>query len=174
MLRLDLRQLRQKRLTLDDTLAPDDEFWTGFEVRPAGPFHVRMDAQMAGEDVIVRGDISGKLSASCRRCLQDVTVSIAEEVALVFRPGLTRVEAEEAEVYALPEKGDELDLKEAIREQVVLAVPRFVICEEACRGLCPQCGTNLNETQCDCQTSNEDPRWAALRAVRERAELQSE
>ena len=167
MLRLDLRQLHRKRLTLDETLAPDHAIWAGSELKPARPFRVQLDAQLAGRDVIVRGSMEGQLASFCGRCLKEVTVDVdIDDVALVFRPDITRLEAEEAEVYALPEKGDELDLTDAIREQIVLAVPQFVICEEACRGLCPQCGTNLNQTQCDCATSNFDPRWAALRELR--------
>lgn len=166
MLRLDLRQLQKKRLTIDETLPPGDVFWAGTALKPVGPFRVRADAQLAGHDVIVRGDVAGRLASSCRRCLEHVEVEVDEEFDLVFRPGLSRVEAEEAEVYALPEKGDELDLQDAIREQVVLAVPQFVICEETCRGLCPQCGSNLNQTQCDCQSVAVDPRWAALRDMR--------
>src|SRR5688572_2778466 len=115
MLRLDLRQLRQKHLKVDDELQPADDFWTGFEVQQAGPFRVRLDAQYAGNDVVVRGDLKGRLVSPCRRCLVNVEVDIEEDMAMVFRPGLTRVEAEAAEVYALPEKGDELDLQEAIR-----------------------------------------------------------
>ena len=167
MLRVDLRQLdRKRRLAIDETLLPDDAFWKDGEFRPAGPLNIRLDVQLAGSDVIALGEVSGQVAMGCRRCLQDVTVDVEQELSLVFRPGLTQVEAEAEEVYALPEKGDELDLTDAIREQVTLAVPQFVVCEEACRGLCPQCGTNLNETQCDCESTEVDPRWAALRNLR--------
>ena len=167
MLRVDLRELaRKRRLSIDEAVAPGDAFWTEGDFRPAAPLRVRLDIQLAGEDVVARGDVEGQVGMACRRCLRDVIAQVDEELALVFRPGLTRVEAEAEEVYALPEKGDELDLTDAIREQVALAVPQFVICEESCRGLCPQCGTNLNETQCDCESGGTDPRWAALRKLR--------
>jgi uncharacterized protein len=58
-----------------------------------------------------------------------------------------------------------LDLIELIREQFVLALPMKPLCTDACRGLCPQCGTNLNKTQCGCAPKWEDPRLAPLKSL---------
>ena len=55
----------------------------------------------------------------------------------------------------------------AVREQIMLAVPEFVICRETCRGLCPRCGTNLNESDCGCSEPQVDGRWAALKRLSE-------
>ena len=92
--------------------------------------------------------------------------ALDEELTFLYRSGVRGVEAEAEEVYGLPERGLELDLGPAVREHVLLAVPQFVICDEACRGFCPRCGTNLNEASCDCVVEEEDPRWAALRRLR--------
>ena len=59
---------------------------------------------------------------------------------------------------------------EAAREQLLLALPLKVTCREDCKGLCPQCGKNLNQERCSCSTEVEDPRWAALKDVRSRLE----
>jgi uncharacterized protein len=58
-----------------------------------------------------------------------------------------------------------LDLVDLLREQFVLALPMKPLCSEECRGLCPQCGTNLNTTQCACTPAWEDPRLAALKSL---------
>jgi len=167
MLKVDLRLLeRKRRLSISHTVAADDPLWQQSQIRLAEPLQVDVDAQFAGRDVVVRGDVHSRVALPCRRCLAPLTVPLDEEFALVFRPGLTPVEAEEQEVYALPERGDELDLEPALLEQVVLSVPQYAMCSESCRGLCPQCGTNLNQTQCDCQADDLDPRWAALRKLR--------
>ena len=167
MLRVDLRQLeRKKRLSIEADLPADSPLWKEAQLHMAEPLEVRLEAQQAGHDVVVRGSLKGSVALACRRCLAPVSASIDEEVSLVFRPGLSRVEAEAEEVYALPARGDELDLSDAIREQVVLAVPQYGMCKEDCRGLCPHCGTNLNHEQCNCTSNAVDPRWAALRALR--------
>jgi uncharacterized protein len=53
-----------------------------------------------------------------------------------------------------------------VREQVLLAVPRYVLCREDCRGLCPTCGTNWNAAECECVTDEVDGRWAPLRRLK--------
>src|SRR5687768_11734143 len=166
MLRVDLRQLERKnRLNIEQELPPDSPLWVVSELQLAEPLAVRLEAQQAGHDVVVSGELTGAVAMACRRCLAPVTAPIDEEVAMVFRPGLSEVEAEAEEVYALPSRGDELDLSDAIREHVVLAVPQYGMCTDDCRGLCPHCGTNLNHEQCDCTSNAVDPRWAALRAL---------
>jgi uncharacterized protein len=67
-------------------------------------------------------------------------------------------------------QGEGLLLEDALREQVLLALPLKVICREDCRGLCPHCGTNLNIGQCSCAEPAEDPRWAALKDIRSKLE----
>jgi uncharacterized protein len=166
MLRVDLRELaRKNRLLIDQEIAPDDPIWADSGVELAKPLVVRLEAQQVGRDVVVRGELEGTVALFCRRCLAPVEADVDEEVSLVYRPGLSRVEAEAEEVYALPERGDDLDLTDAIREQLVLAVPQYGMCSESCKGLCPQCGTNLNQEQCDCAPVTADPRWAALRKL---------
>src|SRR5690606_19747399 len=134
-------------------------------LRFAGPVEVRLEAQKSGADVVVRGRFHARVELECRRCLAEVLVDVEEPVSLVFRAGLERSEAEAGESYALPPGERILDLGEPLREHVLLAVPQFAVCREACRGLCPQCGTNLNEAACDCGATGGDDRWAELRRV---------
>ena len=63
--------------------------------------------------------------------------------------------------YAIPERARELDLRDALREELLLAVPQFVECRPDCRGLCPECGANLNAGPCGCRPIR-DPRWGPL------------
>lgn len=166
MLSIDLNRLRQEgRGRLEADVPVDDPFWKDMDVTPRTPLHVRLDAQQAGHDVVVRGGISGTFGLGCRRCLEPVTVEVEEEMAILYREG----EAPEdggGDVLPLPEQGTELDLTEPVREQVLLAVPRYVYCREDCRGLCPRCGTNLNQATCDCTVEEPDERWAPLRQLK--------
>lgn len=167
MLQIDLYRLRREgRTRLDAEIAPGDAFWQDLDVVPAAPLEVRLDAQQAGEDVVVRGALRGEFELACRRCLEPVTVSIDEEIGLLFREG---EQEEDGEVLSLPETGTELDLSGPVREQVLLAVPRFAICREGCRGLCPQCGTSWNVATCDCTEDETDERWAPLRRLKKDA-----
>lgn len=163
MLKVDLGELaRKKRRHLDVSVPEGDELVADMAFRLSRPLEIRLEAQQAGNDVVVRGTLEGEAELDCRRCLVPVTTPIDEEVALLFREGVSEAEAEEQEIYPLPVKGNELDLSGAIREHLVLAVPEFAICQETCKGLCPICGANLNETECGCERADVDNRWAAL------------
>lgn len=166
MLNVDLGTLaRQHRTRVDVDMAPDDALWEPVPWPLDGPVAVRLEAQYAATDVLVRGTVSGAAALSCRRCLEPVHHTFDEELTLLYKAGLSTEEAELAEVYALPARAQTLDLAPAVVEHVLLAVPEFVNCDEACRGLCARCGTNLNQASCDCVVDEPDPRWATLRRL---------
>jgi uncharacterized protein len=167
MLLVDLNRLeREGRARIDADLAMDDPFWGGMELTPRTPLAVRLEAQQAGPDVVVRGQLAGEFARTCRRCLEPVVAAIEEEVGLLYRGGSEESgEEEAADVLPLPRTAT-LDLTEPLREQVLLAVPRYVLCSEECRGLCPQCGTNWNTAECQCTAGEEDDRWAPLRRLK--------
>jgi uncharacterized protein len=167
MLKVDLGRLaREHRLRIDEDVPPDDPLWEGSGIRFDGPVTVALDVQQAAHDVVARGRVQASLEMACRFCMTPVRQELDEELTFVFRSGMTPVEAEGDEVYPLPAKARELDLGWPLREHVLLAVPDYVSCTETCRGLCPQCGTNLNQSSCACTVEDEDPRWAALRRLR--------
>jgi uncharacterized protein len=166
MLKVDLGELaRKKRLQIDETIPADHPATAGAGFRLVAPLELHLEAQPAASDVVVLGHVEGAAEVACRRCLEPVRVPIEQDVTLVFREGMTQVEAEAEEVYPLPERGNLLDLEPALREHLLLAVPEFLECQEACKGLCPHCGVNLNETTCSCGEARTDDRWAALKQL---------
>ena len=166
MLKVDLGILaRKKRLQIDESVPVDHALAADAGFRLVEPLELHLDVQQAGHDVIVRGSMEGEAEVNCRRCLTPVRAPIDQEVMLVFREGVSQVDAEADEIYALPQRGYELDLSYAIREHLLLAVPEFMECQEACKGLCPHCGVNLNETTCNCAATRTDDRWSALRQL---------
>lgn len=166
MLKVDLDELaRKKRLQIDESLPADHAVVAGAGFRLVGPLGLHLQVQQAADNVVVLGRMEGEAELVCRRCLTSVNMPIDQELTLVFRATISQVEAEAEEVYSLPARGHEADLSGAIREHFLLAVPEFVECRDACRGLCPHCGTNLNEMTCNCETKQPDERWAALQRL---------
>ena len=165
MLIVDLGRLeREGRVRIRETIDPDDPIWHDLGFRFTTPVAVDLEARQVLNDVLVQGKLTGVVGHECRRCLEAVALPIEENVSMFFQDGVPEEQAEAEEVYALPERGD-LDLSQAVREQLALAVPQFALCREDCRGLCPTCGTNLNESSCDCVVEEVDDRWAALRRI---------
>lgn len=165
MLHLSLAAVDRGEVTLREEVPPDHPMWTDAGVTLAKPLEVDLAAKDVGDGVLVRGTLRGAVKLECRRCLQPVEHEIDEHVDLFFAPPMEGAEdGDDGEVYPLP-RGDELDLTDAVREQVVLAAPEFALCSEACRGLCPTCGADLNQGACDCVPERPASPWDALKDV---------
>ena len=168
MLSIDLRLLEAQAASVDGILDPDDAVWQDGDVRPRDGLRVTGRLSRAGADrYYFSGRIAGTVEMPCRRCLEPATQAVSEDVHVLFaEPGAEG--AEDPDVFVLPLRAGELDLRPAAREQWLLAAPAFVECSEECRGLCTRCGANLNQEPCGCPPVT-DSRWDALRTLRERA-----
>ena len=101
-----------------------------------------------------------KLYGPCARCLSEAVLEVhaeQQEFAPTAKGGW-----EETELSAFI-KDLVVDLSGLVREAVVLALPAQVVCSPECKGLCPQCGRDLNKSRCDCTTVEIDERWSKLK-----------
>ncbi len=126
-------------------------------------------------DIRLRGHLSAGLELQCARCLDPVRQEVKRDFELLYRPlgadaGRDELSVTDAEAEIGYYQGNGLLLEDVLREQVLLALPLKVTCRTDCKGLCPHCGKNMNQEQCSCSTAVEDPRWAALKEVRDRLE----
>jgi uncharacterized protein len=166
MLCFDLRSLEARAESVDATLAGDDPVWETDDTRPADAgVHVSGRLSGAGHGrFYFSGRFEGAAQTQCRRCLIDVTSPVSDEVQLLFvESGLD--DAEEDDVILIPANVRELDLRPALREEWLIAVPGFALCRDDCKGLCPSCGADRNTGECTCPPPS-DPRWEALRTLR--------
>lgn len=142
---------------------------------PDGVRAVDVSVELRGEGrsgVRVRGKLSGDAHRSCRRCLAPVDVAFESDLDAWFRDPELVTPGEDG-VWELEAAADEVDLSDAIREELWLALPDYVVCEEACEGLCPGCGVRLGEEECRCPPPAPDPRWDALEALRDDAQAEA-
>lgn len=165
MLSFDIRSLASTAVHVDGTLAADDPVWQEGDTLPTRPVHVvgRLSAAGTGR-YYFSGRIDGEAGAECRLCLTDVTVPVAQDVQLLFVDSDTEG-ADDPDVYVVDARAHELDMRPALREEWLLAVPAFVQCRDDCKGLCPNCGADLNAGECDCAPAT-DSRWDSLRNAR--------
>ncbi len=129
---------------------------------------LKMRVEKIGAEVRLRGSIEAGLSLECSRCLKPFSKDLSVPVDLVFLPAeeLGREEKHELASDELNTgfyRGGEVDLGEVSGEQVFLNVPMKPLCSESCKGICPACGTNLNERTCDCGLKRADNRMQALK-----------
>jgi uncharacterized protein len=166
MLSFDIRSLEQHGVAVDGMLSPDDAIWQEDDPRPSGPLHVTGRLSTAGAGRYYwHGKMEGDVAMPCRRCLNDATAHVAGEEHVIFVEADDE-EADNPDVFPLDQRADDIDLRPAVREAWLLAVPGFLLCDEDCKGLCPTCGVDLNAGECSCPPQVAvDPRWDALRSL---------
>jgi uncharacterized protein len=145
------------------------------------PLEGRVDFRNSGDLLIIDGDVAATVELTCDRCLAAVpwstTIHLEERFPLadVIQPPSEPVEGEEfdntvSSVVHLEASKPILDLDELIRQQLITQFPIQMLCDEACRGLCPRCGANLNEGACQCEPETEDSPFAGLAHLLDRDE----
>ena len=166
MLKVGLAALDRGEVRVREQVAPDDPLWNGASVDLVRPVDVDLTAREVGEGVFVRGRLRTAVRLACRRCLAAVEREIDDEVDFLYLPPDEEGDEDAGgEVYPLPARGDQLDLREAVREQLLLRAPEFALCGEACRGLCPQCGADRNQGECGCVPEQAPSPWDALKTI---------
>jgi uncharacterized protein len=139
------------------------------EIASFGQLDVDLTAQQAAGspesgEVVVAGTLHLDVELVCSRCLslskQTLTISIHERFAQANELNQEEIDGEDEIVHYVHE--DQVNLAPFVDENVLLALPYIPLCGEQCRGLCPECGQNLNEAQCECKTERIDPRLAGL------------
>ena len=167
MLSFDISALTAKAAAVDDGLPAADPVWEENDPRPVDAVQVTGRLSSAGGDrFFFSGQLAGTLAGECRRCLKDVVVPVEERSLQLIFTAPDAEEADDPDVYQYDPRARELDLRPAVREQWLLAVPRYVVCREDCKGLCATCGADLNAGACGCAPVATDSRWDALRALR--------
>jgi uncharacterized protein len=180
---LDIKELELRPVDFEEKFQPD-VIDLGREVRQRTPLEARGRAELVEEhhgknkvikDIRLRGRMSTELELQCARCLEPVRQDLARDFELLYRPlgtdaGRDELSVTDAEAEIGYYQGDGILLEDALREQVLLALPLKVTCQADCRGLCPHCGKNLNQERCSCAVPAEDPRWSVLKDIRSRLE----
>lgn len=142
------------------------------ECRFSGPIQLTVKADRTQDLVIVTGTVKILIRLSCSRCLNDFEMSLSENFSLTYRheiPQMNRVEESTEKELTADEfgliyfHGEEIDIRELIQEQVVMMLPLRPLCSESCKGICPQCGTDLNQGECNCRKTVLDDRLAILK-----------
>lgn len=135
------------------------------------PLAVDLEVFRSLETFTAEGVVRCVIRGECCRCLAPVE----EEIEAGFRLLFQRKRATDAELEAVEEEeeieifepnAESADLGSYLREIVIVELPMRLYCREDCKGLCPQCGRDLNTGSCSCREETVDPRWAALEKLR--------
>ena len=159
---------------------------SALELQQIGPLHAEGRAEVIVEhrghkenidDIRVVAKLDATMEVACARCLEPVQYTVNRAFDLLYRPlGVDRRADEVAITEADTEigyyEGEGLLLEDVLREQLLLASPVKLVCREDCKGLCPQCGTNLNTATCNCQQPGDAALGSAERVKEQAAKLE--
>ncbi len=170
MLLLNLAMIRTAQDRIEQVYRPDP-FEADEDFGVVAPVSLAFDIFKDKQAFRLVGRVRTVLELRCSRCLEPFTVAVDQEFDLRYQPhaansGEGEREIEEDDLTTAFYDNDEIDLGHLMHEQFVLSLPMKPLCEDACKGLCPVCGTNLNHGRCDCKPVWDDPRLAALRELR--------
>ena len=171
-MKLDLTRYRQPVSHFGRTFQPEEVGGGDADAyRIVTPVELEFDIHKDKDKFRLVGSVRAELELACSRCVEPYRFPIDLRFDQRYLPSTqasaeAEREVEEDDLETSYYSDDEIDLSELIGEQFYLALPMKPLCQEACKGLCAQCGTNLNTGTCDCAPVWEDPRLAALKTIR--------
>ena len=169
---VDLVTLEKSPQAFSAVFAPDEIDLEGAAVKLESPVTINGSI----EKHILRADVEGEISAAavktdCARCLSP----IEKDLKIPFRVSYvepenysqgSEVELSEDDLDVSILENERIDIKELVREQILLDQSESVQCRADCQGLCAECGANRNLIDCNCKEKEIDPRWAALKNLK--------
>jgi uncharacterized protein len=125
------------------------------------------------DGVLVQGDVEANVQLQCSRCLDDISLPVDARLEEQFKPvvdvetgrPITRPEDDEDDAAFMIDANHLMDLTEPVRQALLVAIPMRPLCREDCKGLCVECGANLNYIDCGHRQESADSRWDALQAL---------
>ncbi len=105
-------------------------------------------------------NLESEVKATCDKCLQEykqkVQVPEAERIFYFKKPPNYDQEADQADIFMVDMKHQEIDLTELLRQEILLHFPTSLVCSGSCKGLCLKCGANLNDKDCNCDKNDSE------------------
>lgn len=146
--------------------APEELSLEMIGVPQGSPVRIEGRIESVMEGVLATGEIDVDIHGSCVRCLEAIDYPLAVDFSELFVYDDRPVEDDESRLV-----GDLLDLELVVRDAVLLDLPTNPLCKPDCRGLCTECGANLNEDPEHAHDAPIDPRWAGLQSLKDDAAL---
>ncbi len=167
VMKVDLRSITPDGSDLSFSEISDDLELVAEGFNFPEPVEVTLSAAKSGDEIVFQGRISTMVEMECARCLDIFEMDINSRIQFVVQ--LLDINqpqaAEDDDFIILPRTTAEYDISQRIRESILLELPLKPLCSEDCRGLCPMCGVNLNETECECTPDKNDERWDPLKQL---------
>lgn len=168
---LDLTRYRRPLESFARTFQPQEVGEPDDAYRVVTPVDLAFEVHKDKDKFRLVGTVKAELELGCSRCLEPYRLAVDAPFDIRYLPATAAAteperEIEEEDLETSYYRDDQIDLNELLREQFYLALPMKPLCQDECKGLCSQCGTNRNTGTCTCAPAWQDPRLAGLRALK--------
>ncbi len=140
------------------------------DIKTSGPVVGTASLTRMGDQVYLAGNVEARLTLSCDRCLEDFFAEISTSFTYLFAPASVEEPAERAmrieDVELAQYDGIHIPTAHVFREQILLNIPERKLCSDTCKGICPNCGANLNRETCTCTHKDPDSAFAVLESLK--------
>jgi len=175
-----IEQIKEEGLALDFEEKPEvfpvlSEMIHQGECEFTAPIKIALRAIRIDDMIEFRGEIDTLVRLPCGRCLEEYETPLKSRFDLTYGhqiPGiqedeeLDEVEISAEEMGLIYFEGETINLQDGIQEQIIMAFPIRALCKENCKGLCSNCGKDLNQGDCGCHQQPSDSRFAALKNLK--------
>lgn len=141
------------------------------ELRLVEAVEVQGRIRRKSAEVELNGQLRTRIVVPCARCLTEVEMPVAVDFTERFVTAVSWRHEEQHELS--PEdlnlgvvEGEAFELDDLVKEEILLAMPSQVLCDQDCQGICPDCGANRNAGDCACKSEQVDSRWEQLKNLR--------
>ena len=174
---LSVKEMELRKVRFDETFQAGQIDFSGEKegiLEQVSPLEAKGSAELLAHsdgEVRVQGRYTVVMASQCDRCLGRARFALDAGFDLFYRPMSDIAREEEIEIdegeaeIGFYEDGG-IELEDILREQVLLALPMQRVCSDVCKGICPVCGKNRNESECRCRVETSDDRWGALRNLK--------
>lgn len=169
-MRIELENAEAPGGRFSETYEAGDLAFDESELRLIEPVIVQGQIRRKSGQLEISGELQTRAAIPCGRCLKEVELPIDVEFAERFAGTVSWRDEEHHELsredldLGLVDEAIELD--DLVKEEILLAVPGHVLCDEDCKGICPNCGADRNLADCGCETRQVDARWEKLKDLR--------
>jgi uncharacterized protein len=167
---LKISDMQLGKVRFNETLAPGAIEFLDQQLRQKDPIVARGVAELseATMEIRITGHVATCIEGACDRCLELTDYPVEADFSLLYRPASLTPDHEEVAIVPSEAdvdfyEGEGLELRDVLREQILLLLPMQRVCREECKGICPVCGQNRNQVECHCHQELSDDRWAGLR-----------
>lgn len=170
---LSVKEMEVRKVRFDETFEPGQIDFSGENLEQTSPLRAEGVAELLAHsdgEVRIQGKYSVEMMTQCDRCLGRARFPLDATFDLFYRPMSYIAREEEVEIdegeaeIGFYEKGG-MELEDILQEQILLSLPMQRVCSDVCKGICPICGANRNETACQCTIEEATDRWGALRKL---------